>query len=557
MSERTPLFSWDLFKSLKKLAFIGALQAGLAVTLAFQIKDLLNMKAMQEGQFDYDILLPFAIAVIIGVLKWRERVEAERIGQNYVHAIRVSLFDHLSRLSFRVLARKSKGPLLLRFMNDLTALRQWVSIGLARLLVSSIVFCSGLTALFFINRHIASWLAALFLTGALFAFLLGRYVNASVRNARKKRSILASGVTEKIITMQTIQILARRQVERRDFIRKSSRLKGAMRQRASNIGLLRGLTRLVGSLALVIAAVLGAADLRSGALTPGELFAALALISFITPALYDLGRVYEYWHGAQIAREKIDSLLALGPKIMPPVKGKRARISGLDLSFKAVKFMPALRKVNVTAKKGERIVLFGANGAGKSTLLHLVMRLDEADSGTILLGKTSIKKLGVGSLRRTITLASSDDPLFKGTIAKNLCYPLAVPDLKEVTPLLRDLGMDIDDPKSAFWKKRQIREGGANLSKGEISAIVIARALLMKPKILLLDEVDVHLDKSMKAAFFKVLSKFEGTIIAASHDPAFLNLCNTVWRLDKGRIRVSPASDFKSSLHNLNLKEVK
>ncbi len=547
---RTKLISWALLKSLKKLAFIGALQAALAIGLALQIKTILGSQLISANGFDIKILIPFAIAASIGGLKWLERVEAERVGQNYVHAIRLSLFDHLSRLSFRTLARKRKGPLLLRFMNDLTALRQWVSIGLSRLLVSSIVFVSGLTALFFINRHIAIWLIGLFLLGAFCAFLLGKFVNASVRDARKRRSILASGITEKIITMPSIQILARRQVERRDFNRKSKRLKTAMGARASTIGLLRGLTRMVGSLALVLTAMIGAADLHSGVLSPGELFATLALISFITPALYDLGRVYEYWHGAQIAREKIDNLLKLEPLILSPVKGKRSRISGLDIRFKAVKFLPALRRIDVVAKRGEKIALFGSNGAGKSTLLHLIMRLDEANSGRILLGGTSIKNFGIGSLRRTITLASSDDPLFKGNVGKNLCYPGTVTDLNQAKPLLNALGMDIDDPKSAFWKDRPVKEAGANLSKGEKSAIVIARALLMKPKILLLDEVDVHLDKSMKSAFFKVLGGFKGTVIAATHDPEFMTLCTKVWKLERGRISVSDTSGSKPTIHS-------
>ncbi|PHQ60324.1 MAG: hypothetical protein COC03_02835 [Robiginitomaculum sp.] len=90
----------------------------------------------------------------------------------------------------------------------------------------------------------------------------------------------------------------------------------------------------------------------------------------------------------------------------------------------------------------------------------------------------------------------------------------------------------------------------------EISAIVIARALLIKPKILLLDEVDVHLDKAMKTAFFKVLSGFEGTVIAATHDPEFMTLCTKVWKLERGRISVSDTSGSEPSIHRLHSKEI-
>jgi len=551
MQQGSNLFSWALLKSLKKLAFIAVLEAGLAVALAMQIKSILGARALDAG-----ILLSggtlLSIILASGLLKWRERVEAERLGQDYVHNIRLSLFDHLSRLSFRVLARKRKGPLLLRFMNDLTALRQWVTIGLSRLVISSIILTIGLAALFFINVDIALALVVLFVLGVLCAFLLGKSVNASVRQARKRRSILASGITEKMLTMPTIQILARRQVERRHFQKGSRKLTTAMRQRASFIGLLRGLTRIVSSLALVVTAFIGALGLQSGQINTGDLIAAIALVTFLSPALYDFGRVYEYWHGAQIASEKIDALLRLGPLITPPVKGQRARIRRTDLELKSVKFSPALKDINIKTNLGDKIALFGVNGSGKSTLLQLIMRLDEPDSGQILLGGKALDKYGIGSLRRTITLARSNDPLFKGTVERNLTYANDQIDIDADKDLLLALGLDVDNPKSAFWRGRIVREGGVNLSKGEISAIVIARAFLMRPKILLLDEIDVHLDKKMRAAFYKVLDKFEGTVIAASHDHALLPICNKVWQMQDGKIIDLNPSHYKSALHNLN-----
>jgi len=556
------LFSWDLIKSLKKLAVIGAVEAGLAVALALQIKSVLNSKPSgQTGSTvsDHTMLTSGGILLLIvlvsGFLKWRERVEAERLGQNYVHKIRLGLFDHLSRLSFRVLARKRKGPLLLRFMNDLTALRQWVTIGLSRLVISLIITITGLSALFFINTDIAIALTVLFFLGGVCAFLLGRSVNLSVRNARKRRSILASGITEKMLTMPSIQVLARRQKERRDFQIKSGKLKTAMGERASFIGLLRGLTRVVGSLAIVITVFIGALGLQSGQINTGELLAAIALVTFLSPALYDLGRVYEYWHGAQIAQEKINNLLKLGPTILSPPKGQRARLGRFDLNFKSVSYAPALKDINVRTVPSDKIALFGANGAGKSTLLHLVMRLDDPDDGEIRLGGKSIDRYGIGSLRRAVTLVSSDAPLFKGTVESNLCYPNDQINIDTGKQFLLDLGLDIDNRKSVFWRGRAIREGGANLSKGEISAILIARAFLMQPKILLLDEIDVHLDKKMKAAFYRALDAYKGTVIAASHDPAILSLCNKVWHLQEGEIENLTPSHFKSTLHKLNITQ--
>ncbi len=554
-SATTKLFSWQIVKSLHLLALIGAMEAGFSVTFAFFIKDLLDSEKISSPQHLTSLFVLLVLAILIAGLKWWERIEAERIGQDFVHNIRIKLFDHLSRLSFRVLSKKRKGPILLRFMNDLTAIRQWISLGVARLMVSSIIFFSAITALFIINEKIGIWLGGLFFIAAILAFLLGKYINNSVRNARKRRSILASGITEKIMTMPIIQLLARRQVERRDFLRKSKRLKTAMRERANFIGLLRGLSRLTGSLALVLAAFIGGQSLVTAQIGFGELFAIIALVSFMTPAIYELGRVYEYWHGAKIAREKLDNLLNLAPLIMPPPKGQRAKIRKFDIKFVNIIFPPALNNINASAKYGEKIALTGANGAGKSTLLHLLMRVDEAQSGDIFIGNKTIEKYGIGNLRRTITLASADDPLFKGSVEKNIFYPNNGQRIDGADILLKKLGMDIDDKRSVFYKKRLIREGGKNLSKGEISAIVIARALLMQPKILLLDEVDVHLDKNMKANLYNVLADMKSTLIIASHNPAIIGICDKVWEIDKGKISEFSPNQYKASFHKLTVKK--
>ena len=562
MPKEPNLLSWDLIKSLKTLVLVGAGEAGLAVALAFQIKSILNTKPnayASNGNPDQTMMTSGVVFLLIvlgsGYLKWRGRVEAERLGQNYVHKIRLDLFDHLSRLSFRVLARKRKGPLLLRFMNDLTALRQWVAIGLSRLVMSVIIITTGLGALFFINTDLAIALSGLFLIGGVCAFLLGKSVNLSVRHARKRRSILASGITEKMLTMPSIQMLARRQKARREFKTKSGKLRTAMNKRASFIGMLRGLTRIVGSLAIVITVIVGSIGIQSGQISSGDLLASIALVSFLSPALYDLGRVYEYWHGAQIAQEKIKNLFKLGPTILPPPKGQRARLGGFNLRFKSVSYAPVLKGINVQTEPGDKIALLGANGAGKSTLLQLIMRLDDPDRGDIQLGGKSIKRYGIGSLRRAVTLISSDATLFKGTVESNLCYPNDQINIDREKPFLLDLGLDIDNCTSAFWRGRAIREGGANLSKGEKSAILIARAFLMQPEILLLDEIDVHLDKNMKAAFYQILATYEGTVIAASHNLAVLNVCNRVWHLQDGKIENLTPSHFKSTLHTLNISQ--
>ena len=198
----------------------GLLQAALAVALALLIRDafdLLIVVAPDSGglslmQTGTGLLL---IAVASAGLRWRERIDAERLGQSYVQQLRLLLFDHLSQATQRSLQRRGRGGTLLRFIGDLGALRQWVSLGLARLSVAAVTTLGVLTALLLVNPMLMGLVALLLFAGGASALLFGRSLQSATHESRKWRARMAGNVSEKLEAMAVVQAYGQRRRERR------------------------------------------------------------------------------------------------------------------------------------------------------------------------------------------------------------------------------------------------------------------------------------------------------------------------------------------------------
>jgi len=209
-----------------RLCLIALTQALLGAAIAFTVRDIVDRISAIDGTAGIDSTAGFVLLALVGLalawLRQRERIEAERIGQGYVHAVRLRLYDRLSSLTSRDLQWQSRGGHLLRFIGDLTALRQWVSLGIARLGVATIATSVSLTALALINIRLASALALVLIVGGGTALTLGLRLRRVARISRRQRSRLAADISERIALMPVVQMFSQIRRER-GRIRRSSR----------------------------------------------------------------------------------------------------------------------------------------------------------------------------------------------------------------------------------------------------------------------------------------------------------------------------------------------
>lgn len=526
-----------------RLVANGFLQALGLIGTAVLIQLLFDGYIMAEGSaIDSDLILMSGLlvgaAIATGLLRLIERVDAEKLGQTYIHSIRTLVFGHITSLPPRVLQNKRHGTLLLRFLGDLTAIRQWVSLGLARLAVALVLTSVTLIALSFLNVILVISVGSAVAIGTLFAAMMGRPFERTVRDVRRRRSRLAANVNEKISAVRTVLTHAQRRNERKKVRRQSNALARSMVHRARLIGGLRSLVYATTSIAMASVLLVGIFEVAAGRATPGMVVAAISLVAILIPPIRDLGRVYEYWQGAKVSREKLMNLLELGPTIEQAPKALGLARGEGAIEFRDVSVKGVLRHVSARAEPGSLVAIIGPNGAGKSTLFELLLRLMEPDGGVITIDGRNIADLRLGVLRRFVGIVSADVPLLRGSVEDNLTYGTVNKSAVEIREILSGYGLF--EPLMALPQglKTHVTEAGTNLSVGQRQLVALARAFVNQPKILLLDEADANLDESTGAAFRFAVSEFDGTILMITHNDEWLSVVDAIWDTRGGKLTV-------------------
>ncbi len=512
--------------------------------------ELIRASAVVQSSLVLQIGAGLAVAALcMGWLRMMERVDAERMGQNYIHQVRMLLFEHLSTLAPRALQRRSRGAIVLRFIGDLGALKRWVSLGLARIIVAGVTTVFSLLALSIINWRLSVVVAAILSFGALCAFKLGKQIRETVTESRRRRSCLAANVNEKVATMTVVQVFGQSDRERKRILRQSRRLTDALVARAKKIGLIRGVTQSITALASGAALLMGANEVASGRATPGTVVAAITIVGLLVPALRDLSRVYEYWQEAGVSSKKIIDFLRT-PSLVQELPGAPNLKPGPGrLEFQGVSLSETIKNVTVAAEPGKLIALVGPNGAGKSTLMSLAARLIDPDKGIILLDGQDLARHSLKSVRRAIGMVSPDLPLLRGTVDKNLRYRWPKAPVLEINRVRALCAIDEVLAELPEGDQTRVTEGGANLSLGQRQRIELARALLGNPAILLLDEADAHLDLDAGATLKRILDGYTGTVLWVTHNLDRLAITDSIWHLEDGRlVGVSTPNHEKNDL---------
>ncbi|CDL37371.1 Putative ATP-binding component of a transport system [Citrobacter freundii] len=319
----------------------------------------------------------------------------------------------------------------------------------------------------------------------------------------------------------------------------------AMKQRWLT-GLLLTWTQEVQSIVYAVVLLIGCYLVISGDMTTGALVGTSILASRTIAPLSQISGVLSRWQSAKVARKGLDDLMQR--PIDDPQSGKKVHKAHLrgnyvmeDVSFyyDEEEKLDVLNISRLQIQAGERIALLGRNGSGKSTLLQLLAGMQEPQQGSILLDDISLNHLDPADLRRDMQLLSQQARLFFGSVRDNIIMgnPLATDE--EIHQALAITGALDFVRKQKMGLNYIVNEGGAGLSGGQRQALLLTRALLTSPNILLLDEPTAWLDEVSEKQFIGSLKGWLGktrTLIVATHRLPILELVDRIIVLDNGRI---------------------
>jgi ABC-type multidrug transport system fused ATPase/permease subunit len=522
------------------LVMIGVGQAVAAITIGLLVQRGFDVLVAGTSPITASVALPIAGGLALGVLltavlRGVERLVAELLGQSYILEVREVLFTHLTQVPARELGQRSRGSMLMRFVGDLTALKSWVSLGLARLLVGGLAVGLSTALLMFINVSLGLTVGGVLVLGGLATWAVSPRLLRKTRHARRRQSRLTGEVTERLMQIAVLQASGQERREGKRVKRKSSDVADAMVSRAGATGVTRAVAEGTAALAAVAALLVGAIEVQAGRTTAGTVVAAVSIAGLLAGHLRDLGRVAEYAAGARVAREAATRFLNMSP--LPDAPAAPAiDVGGGEIWVNDVVLGQALKGVTLQARAGQTVAVVGPNGAGKSTLMALVARMVDPDLGQVCIDGQDLRTRSLSSVRKAIGLAGPDLPLLRGSMDRNVRYRLPRCDDEEVARVaelceLHSVAAQLPDG----WRS-DVGEGGSRLSAGQRARLTIARAALGRPAVLVLDEAEAHLDRDAAAVVDRVLADHGGTALVVTHRRGLVERADTVWCLAAGRV---------------------
>jgi len=459
--------------------------------------------------------------------------------------VRQELFGHLQRLPVAFHDRWPSGQLLSRATTDLSTIRRFVGFGFVFLIANSITTIVVVILLL----HLQPALGLFVLLGmAPLLVLTRRFELRYSRDARRAQDLtgdLATSVEESALGIRVIKSYGRRPQMLASFTRDASVLRGAeltkIRTLAGFWALLEGLPQ------LLLAGVAGGGVFAAahGTLSAGQLVAFLTLYLRLIWPMIALGWLLALTQEAASAARRIFEVLDEQPSIVDRPLPKTLRSKERGLEFHHVRFRypdaddDVLRGVELTIHDGETMALVGATGSGKTTLLELVPRLYDVTAGSITIGGCDIRDLSLDELRATVATAFEEATLFSASVRENVT--LGRPDASEASVAealeIAQAGFVYQLP---FGLDTRIGEQGMSLSGGQRQRLALARAVLGRPRVLVLDDplsaLDVQTEAQVQSALRNVLSTTTALVVA--HRPSTVLLADRVAMLVDGRIAI-------------------
>ncbi|MBO0817806.1 MAG: ABC transporter ATP-binding protein, partial [Actinobacteria bacterium] len=474
-----------------------------------------------------------------------------RTGERLLYTLRVKIFAHLQRLGLDYYERELSGRIMTRMTTDVEALSSFLQTGLITMVNSVLLLVGVMAALVVINLTLGLTVLAIMPVAIVATVVFRSKASVAYQDAREKVSAVNADLQENVAGLRVSQAYRReeRNLERfagRSDAYRRSRLR-AQRYIALYFPFVQSLSTLASALVLLVAA----GQMRSGALTAGALIAYLLYIDMLFSPVQQISQVFDGYQQAAVGVRRIRELLHT-PTSTPqaeqprPAPRGRARIELQDVHFSYLGGgKEALAGVSLTVEPGETVALVGQTGAGKSTLVKLVARYYDVTGGRVLVDGTDIRDLDLASYRQRLGVVPQEAFLFAGTVRDAIAYGRPGASDADVRAAASAVGAVDMIGRLPGGFDHEVAERGRNLSAGQRQLIALARAYLVDPDILLLDEATAALDLVSEAAVARAADRLLAarTTLVVAHRLTTAARADRIVVLDQGRIAESGTHD--------------
>ncbi|MFF8634267.1 ABC transporter ATP-binding protein [Streptomyces pilosus] len=481
-----------------------------------------------------------ALVLVRALMTWREMDLSHDLAYRVLAALRVRVFDGLARSAPARVAGRRSGDLAATAMADVEALEFFYAHTTAQLLAAGTVLTGGSVVL----ATVEPWLlVAVLPVAALLA--AAPFADARARTARGGRTRgavagLSADTVETVDGLRELLAFGALPGRRRELAERGRQVGAAQRAEATWEAVAAAVRDL-----LIVAAVLGVVAAAAHSVTSGRLHgawapAAMALSLSVLGPVAESARALSQAVALRAAASRVDAAVRAPALAPPPTAPSPLPPGPLGVQLHRVRFDygggTVLDGVDLTVPPGTTLALVGASGAGKSTCAHLLARFWDPSAGAVRLlpadgDPVDLRDVEDTELRRAVVLVGQDTPLFHGTLADNLRLAAPGADDRALAEAARLCGVDRIAPLDTL-----VGERGATLSGGQRARVALARALLVRPRVLVLDESTAHLDNTGDAELAAALRQEARTTIVIAHRPAAMRRADRIAVLEGGRI---------------------
>jgi ABC-type multidrug transport system fused ATPase/permease subunit len=492
---------------------------------------------------DWIVVAFLVSAVVYGVFTYIQTYLVGWVGQRALQDLRLALFEHLQSLSISFYSRNRAGVIISRLTNDVEALDQLVSDGLATLIQSGLTLIGVLVILMVLDWHLALLtflvLPLLFVGGILF-----RIASADAyRLTREKIASITGYLQESLSGIRVVRSFGQEPAHIARFHELNDENRKVNMTTVNLNAAYFPAVELLSALVTVEILVIGGIEAITGHTSTGVVFAFIAALNNFFDPIQQLSQLYTTYQSGMAALDKIFGLMDEPPELVDaPDAVELPRING-ELRFEDVSFRYgdgeyALSDVDLTVPPGQTLALVGETGAGKSTFAKLVARFYDPTDGRILIDGHDLRSVTARSLRSQMGIVPQEGFLFSGSVRDNISFGRPDATDAEIISAARGVGAHEFITALEHGYETEVGERGVQLSAGQRQLLAFARALVADPRILVLDEatsnVDVHTESLIEAGLRRLVAGRTAIVIA--HRLSTIRGAGRIIVLEHGRI---------------------
>ncbi|MEL5955620.1 ABC transporter ATP-binding protein [Streptomyces sp. CLV115] len=491
-----------------------------------------------------------ALALVVVLVQWAAQIGETRMtgrtGERVLYSLRLKIFAQLQRLGLDYYERELTGRIMTRMTTDVDALSTFLQTGLVTAFVSVVTFFGIMVALLVLDVQLALVVFATLPLLVVGTFFFRRRSVKAYELARERISVVNADLQESVSGLRIVQAFRREHDGAQRFAERSDHYREARVRGQWLISVYFPFVQLLSSVAAAAVLIVGAGRVDNGTLTTGALVAYLLYIDLFFAPVQQLSQVFDGYQQATVSLGRIQELLREPTSTDAAdepldVLSLRGEIAFEDVSFaygSGDGAEEALAGVDLRIPAGQTVAFVGETGAGKSTLVKLVARFYDPTGGRVTADGTDLRRLDLTAYRHRLGVVPQEAYLFEGTVRDAIAYGRPEATDAEVESAARAVGAHDMIATLDGGYLHEVAERGRNLSAGQRQLIALARAELVDPDVLLLDEATASLDLASEALVNQATDRLTGrrTTLVVAHRLTTAARADRVVVMDHGRV---------------------